>query len=373
MVMGRRKHVSEPATLVPAVVGNLETGLSYLHACRYKEAARDLRRAVDENPESIAAKSYLAIALFHTREFAAAVLAADTALEHIPRDSSLHLIRARALDELGRCVEAIEAVRAALRFDPANKDANIFLSSVSLKIGDTRSAEAALEDAVATDPYDHGILLDLASVRERRGNLAGAIDAVEWAISLNSRNPDHYIRLSNLMDLRGDLEGAIASMLKAWELSPREPSNLYVLARLLLRRRKYADVLRLYEAALRRDGGHRDRYTADLEELSASFLLAEEELRQHGGGSPWSTTPKPELRLVRGTRARKAAPAPDIVQVARDPHSVEALEQAVNADPANSKLRRDLSIRYLQAGRLNEARREAEMAEQLRPRRGTAV
>jgi len=45
MVLGRGKVKALGKAAPPA--GALQSGLGYLHACRYKEAARDLRRAVD--------------------------------------------------------------------------------------------------------------------------------------------------------------------------------------------------------------------------------------------------------------------------------------------------------------------------------------
>jgi tetratricopeptide (TPR) repeat protein len=145
------------------------------------------------------------------------------------------------------------------------------------------------------------------------------------------------------------------------------------LARLLLRRRKYGEVLTLYEKAIKRDGGNRDRYTADLGEHSAKFLLAEEELRRNGALAPPPVTTRPALSLVHGTYGRKPAGHAEVPKTTRDRLSIEFLEDSVGADPANSRLRRELSICYMQAGRLIEARCEAEMAEQLTARRAAAV
>jgi hypothetical protein len=52
--------------------------------------------------------------------------------------------------------------------------------------------------------------------------------------------------------------------------------------------------------------------------------------------------------------------------------AISQLEFDVAKDPGNSKLRRDLSILYLQAGRVAEAKEQARKAEELQGRRGPA-
>ena len=52
------------------------------------------------------------------------------------------------------------------------------------------------------------------------------------------------------------------------------------------------------------------------------------------------------------------------------PNQTAALEFEIAIDPTNSKLRRKLSILYLQAGRIAEAKEQARKAEELTAKRG---
>jgi cytochrome c-type biogenesis protein CcmH/NrfG len=115
----------------------------------------------------------------------------------------------------------------------------------------------------------------------------------------------------------------------------------------LIKLGKEGDALQAYERAIKREPGLRERYEHDLRALVEG---------SSAGG--------------REEGARRAS-SPGAAGGQRTPELV-ALESAVQAQPASAKLRHELSIHYMRAGRLAEALEQAREAERLRGPRGAA-
>jgi tetratricopeptide (TPR) repeat protein len=156
-------------------------------------------------------------------------------------------------------------------------------------------------------------------------------------------------RLGMLLQEADDLPAALAALRAAFDALPADAKLLADLARVLIRQSRITEALALYERMEKAYPEHHARYEADL-----AAAIAESELTPGRLGVP----------VPRSTTSPKMIGEPDGATGA-GADLLAGLEARLRSEPANRALRRELSVAYLRAGRVAEAKEQARLAEQL--------
>ncbi len=128
-------------------------------------AAGELRRAVTEDPENLAARVSLAYLLMARGEDLEEALGAVEAVQRRgPPDARLLTWKAGILDGLGRVPEAERAAREAIRINPGARGARLILAELRARAGDREGAARYLRDLLALP----GLPPDLRRAAETR-------------------------------------------------------------------------------------------------------------------------------------------------------------------------------------------------------------
>jgi protein O-GlcNAc transferase len=247
-------------------------------------AAASFRRALQINPNSLAARQDLGAALVRMGKWGEAAsilgpLAAARpesflvayldalALEnsHHSKEAEAEARRASALDtnsvdartllgialsSQGRYDEAITELSRAAEMDPNSFDAELYLGRSRYARSDTAGATAALQKAVALRPEDPEARFLLATVLEVAGDQDQAIAQYKELQRLSPGDPRGYVGLGGILGKIGNTEEALAQLRKARELDPSNFETNMALGRLLAKTGNLEDSIRhLREAA----------------------------------------------------------------------------------------------------------------------------
>jgi tetratricopeptide (TPR) repeat protein len=259
--------------------GLLSADLGYPEA-----AAASFRRALQINPNSLAARQDLGAALVRMGKWSEAAsilgpLAAARpesfsvaylnalALEnsHHSKEAEAEARRASALDassvdartllgialsSQGRYDEAITELSRAAEMDPNSFDAELYLGRSRYAHSDTAGASAALQKAVALRPTDPEARFLLATVLEVAGDQDQAIAQYKELQRLSPGDPRGYVGLGGIQGKIGNTEEALVQLHKARELDPSNFETNMALGRLLAKTGNLEDSIRyLQEAA----------------------------------------------------------------------------------------------------------------------------
>ena len=180
-----------------------------------------LRRAVDLRPDDSRLRHYLAEGLFlavqhyaRAGDHAAAVGAADAAVEHAPRPAwSSKVLKARGTSQrqLGLHREAAASFERALLAAPDDAELRANLGLLLGHLGDTAGAVAHLMKAVAQVPGFFEAQLHLAAALQKQFRHKEALDALGNALELDPRSPRAWaqkLQLQRELCLWGGLETA---------------------------------------------------------------------------------------------------------------------------------------------------------------------
>ncbi len=130
------------------------------------------------------------------------------------------------LDYLGRDEEARAAMERALELDPLAHITHIAYADMLLETGDAERAKALLLRARDLEPDYPGVASDLAQAEMILWNWCGAEDAIDIGLH---RNPNNTLALGMRMNLSlfmGDVEAARAALEKAERVEP-ESSHVW--------------------------------------------------------------------------------------------------------------------------------------------------
>jgi len=263
---------------------------------------------------------------------------------YAPLDRAYQALRA------SRYEEAVAAFLLAVELAPARAAIRKDLAYTYLKIGENEAAREQFAEAMRLDPQDHHVALEYAFLcyetgrravarrvfdRVRRSGdpvsrataeqafqnvdrpLAEAIARWQAALAKNPQDFGSHLELARLAEERDELELAAEHYEKAWRLRPAERSVL-------------VDLGRVWKAQ------------GKLEEAHAALLAASR------GAEPYAAE-----------RARELLPA-------RYPYVYE-FRKALELDPANAELRRELAYLLLEMDRRSEAEQEFRTLAQTAP------
>jgi tetratricopeptide (TPR) repeat protein len=204
-------------------------------------------------------------------------------LKEYPRSQSSHLLRALALDELGRWDEARRSYAAALRIAP--KDPQIgarfgmhfvrremwaeaiphlerslasdedaltlfYLSQAYFQTQNKGKALETIERCAKLAPDNPTMLLKLGEYRAQMGKHSPALEALLKVQTLNASEPGLDLALGNTYLSLLEVESARAALERALRRDPKNPAVISALASACSKARDHAAARRYYQQAL---------------------------------------------------------------------------------------------------------------------------
>jgi tetratricopeptide (TPR) repeat protein len=146
----------------------------------------------------------------------------DGLLKEYPQSQSSHLLRALALDELGRFDEAQRSYEAALRIAPKDPQIEARYGMHFVRRGKWKEAVPLLERSLAAGD-DALTLFYLSQAYFQTQNKGKALEAIERCAKLAPDNPTMLLKLGEYRAQMGKHSPALEALLAAQKLNPDEP------------------------------------------------------------------------------------------------------------------------------------------------------
>jgi tetratricopeptide (TPR) repeat protein len=241
----------------------------------YDEALAKFRAILAENPTITPAYIGMGDIYLEQHDYERAEPAFSRAARLEPRNFDAQYGHGRALQMLGRFVEAIRAYQRALTIDPAHKKANLNIATTYLQLQEARSALVFAERAVEADPQSGPARVNLGSVYEQLGRNAEAID--QYLIAMDLLDDDTAPLMLNLINVLGREQRFQEAVNTAEHLVRVEPSaNAYErLAWGYFRVGEYDKSIQAYRTAVEYDPRHWPSWSGIGVNALNSWLLSE--------------------------------------------------------------------------------------------------
>jgi len=243
----------------------------------------------------------------------------------------------------GNLQEAYQVFQSALRIDPQHAEAYGMLGQTCYAARDMGNAAHYLRQAVALDPPQKDLYLNnLGILYAQQGKLDTALVMFQAALSTGIKEAEVYRNIALLHRARGDT----AAALTAYRAAVDHRSDV---------RRLYLEMLRRAEGEYRQDPETREQHRQILEALERG--VRDEDLERYDRESF-----EAQLKASPET-ARHFTELAEFQQIAGDlGGALATLAQALAWNPGSTDLRLKRVALLQQAGRLEEARAEAEIA-----------
>ncbi|HYM05877.1 MAG TPA: tetratricopeptide repeat protein [Terriglobales bacterium] len=168
---------------------------------KYVEAVPALKRAVELDPENLAARMMLArsyVFSYHELQIPNFVELTLEQLNYIvkrnPRFPGVHHHIALVYINTGEPAKAIEELNTELRYDPANAQARLELGETLLKLNQYHKAAEELLAAAKQAPQAAPIQFALAKAYKADGQTVRALEAARKSVELDPQFADaHYL------------------------------------------------------------------------------------------------------------------------------------------------------------------------------------
>ena len=280
-----------------------------------------------------------------------------------PPPAGAHRVRGAALYALNRFPDADEAFRLALIDDPGDVAAMQLRGLTLYRLGKPAEAVPLLERAShwsGETRVDPNYVLALCYMDTRRYDDARRAFAAQYGFNPESA-PAHLL-MARVLLRRDYVPLAQTEARRALELDPALPMAHLLLGEVALAGEHLDEAVAEFDQEARRDplfGGVYDRL-GDAYARKGDFVRAQQALERALLLEPTTTAPYILLGKV--------------LLKEQDPVSATGyLERAEKMDPANSMTHFLLSQAYRGSGRTEEARREAELVQKLRPETAAPV
>ncbi len=217
----------QPGEVGDAAVWAEKSG-ALLTAGRYEEALAEADRAIQVDPNNIAALHNKAAALDRLGKHNEAIVILDHALSLAPDNAHLWMGLGTALVNLGRFSDAAIAFEHAVKTGPYFAEAWYNLGWALIKSGSPREAVAAYQQAVRVTPdfpsawYNLGHLLDIL------GNHEAALVAFDQSLSYRPEDPQTWRHSSVALGNLGRYAEALAVCDRALVLKPDDVHTWYI-------------------------------------------------------------------------------------------------------------------------------------------------
>src|SRR5262245_10226596 len=187
------------------------------------DAMRELRRAVELQPDDVAARADLAQVYLDLEMWNSAIEQADAIRDRAPGSAAELYIRGTALNGQGDPEQALTLLSKALTLGPPTSVLQKAYGDSLAALGRQAEAEKAYRAALGQQPKYEEALLGLASLLRQQGRLDDALQLLSQATAVAPQSSKVALALSDLHTAEGQLDAAIKDLEKlprqAW--SPR--------------------------------------------------------------------------------------------------------------------------------------------------------
>jgi tetratricopeptide (TPR) repeat protein len=161
-------------------------------------AIRQIRKAIEWDPNSPPFHHDLAILLSATGDNPGAIKALEEAIRLLPDEAEYHYKIALAWNEAGNLAKAIDALQKTVKLDPSHGRAWYNLGLAHNGNNQVSEAIAALLKGEAAEPSDDAIPYARATIHARLGQTSEARDAAIRALQLNPESREAAQLLQSL-------------------------------------------------------------------------------------------------------------------------------------------------------------------------------
>ena len=116
----------------------------YFSEKQYDNALKEFRTALEDDPESISVRYYLALVLEEMGKYDEAVVELKEILEKDPKNINAFLHLAYIYSKMKRDEDAVKIYEEILEFEKENPDIYIYLANTHMKLRDYAKAESVL-------------------------------------------------------------------------------------------------------------------------------------------------------------------------------------------------------------------------------------
>ena len=188
---------------------------------RIDDAETRYREILESSPDYIDAWINLSALLLLGGSFLDCAGAADSGLAHDPQSFRLHVLRGRALRQLGQLDESARHVAEALRLAP--DDAHVALEEGNLQAAIGRLPEAleTYRGVLARAPEIDAARLEMAQVLSDMGRPEDAVEAIEQLTRRETADAGAWAMLGRLRQDLGDPQASLEAYERAVAAAPQ--------------------------------------------------------------------------------------------------------------------------------------------------------
>ena len=227
----------------------LQAGAIELRLKSFSQAEIFLTKALKANPQSLAARRWLALTYLGSGQSAKAVETLKPVLEGIKNDPAMLMLAGEAYMRNGDVAEAQEFFSAASKLDPGDARKRTSLALTRLASGEAEAGFAELEQISAGDT---GTSADMALIAGhlRRGELDKGLKALDTLEKKQPDNPLPHEMRGRILLAKRDVAGARKSFERALALNPTYFPAIAGLAALDVSDKKPAEAVKRFETLL---------------------------------------------------------------------------------------------------------------------------
>jgi len=210
-----------------ALRGYFAMAAAYEKMARYEDSERALRRALEEQPGSLAVYGALARSRRDRGDRDGEIAVYREALVAHPQHPGTLAALAEALIAAGRSDEAIRTLEDLERRQPRDSRATLRLGFLEYEAKRYDAAAARFESVLARNPEQHDVAFFLGLVRRRMGDETRAAEAFERVPPEHERWSEARTQLAAILEKRGDYAGALAEVDAARKQKPARELDVY--------------------------------------------------------------------------------------------------------------------------------------------------
>ncbi|MGA3068131.1 MAG: tetratricopeptide repeat protein, partial [Tepidisphaeraceae bacterium] len=197
-------------------------GMLYLQLDRPADAARVLRNAVAQTPQSPEIQYNFGLALCANQDWTSAIAAFESAIRLRPDYAPAYNGLGSALRATSQLAPALEAYRKAVELKPQTAGFWNNLGIVLQTLGQSAEGARAFERALTLKPDYADALSNLATAQRMNGRPFQSAQTSRRAIAIQERLPDAWNNLGNALRDCGQIPQAAEAYARAVEFAPRD-------------------------------------------------------------------------------------------------------------------------------------------------------
>lgn len=223
------------------VAARQDLAASLVQLGRWQEASEELGPLVQQRPKSAQLAYMDALVLENTRHPQAAEAEANRALKLQPGYAGAYTVLGISQAAQGRHAEAMKSLEQAIALQPDSFDAQFYLGRERYAVNDAAGAARALQWAVQLRPADVEARFFLGTALESSGDREGAMTQYSELVRLQPDDPRGHIGLGSILLRYGKTQEAMIELTKARQLDPNNFETAMNIGKVLARQGNVED------------------------------------------------------------------------------------------------------------------------------------